>query len=249
MKLLLNRLGLRRNAWGPVPLMLFAAFTEHIATAAAPGVQALGSPRALAFAEYIMSHGERDPLAKAGPVGVLIEASLPDLYKSATLLAVRTPSGNGPGDLHIVQIAGDGTVAEEVIDRVFTLREQIDRLPVTSLEITPANYKFRFAGEVKTGGAPAYIYDITPKKKGPGAVTGKFWMDAATGHEVMVSGQMTDASMPGGKLSVVRDTQLLNGVAYVRVTHVNFVVPQVGRAEVAVTEVVLSGAGLIPQSE
>jgi hypothetical protein len=40
--------------------------------------------------------------------------------------------------------------ADEVINRYFDLQEQIENLPVSSIAITPANYKFRFAGEART---------------------------------------------------------------------------------------------------
>jgi hypothetical protein len=48
----------------------------------------------------------------------------------------------------VLQIEGDGTVAEEVIDRYLALQELFDRLPLSSVAVTPANYKIRFAGEV-----------------------------------------------------------------------------------------------------
>jgi hypothetical protein len=37
-------------------------------------------------------------------VGVLIKASLPELYKSAALIGVRTPAENDTAEFHILQI-------------------------------------------------------------------------------------------------------------------------------------------------
>ena len=82
----------------------------------------------IAFARYTTSYAERDAFANSGPIGVFIEASLPHLYKSVTLTAVRTCGENQPYQLRIVQIVGDGTAAGEVIDRYLTLRQQIDLL-------------------------------------------------------------------------------------------------------------------------
>ena len=194
----------------------------------------------LAFARYATSHVERDPFKQSGPVGVIIEASLPGLYKSAALLAVRKQGEDKRSELQVLQIAGDGTVADEVIERYFALRHEVDILPLSSVAITPSNYKFHYAGEVRTGGAMAYLYDITPKKNRPGLLLGKIWMDAGTGDEVMLSGHLMDLPVSGGPVDVVRDTKLMNGSAVARVTHVGFTVPLLGRAEVVITEIVLA---------
>ena len=208
------------------------------ARAADVSIQVGGSARDLAFARYIAAYGQRHPFATAGPVGVFIEASLPDLYKSAALLAVRRQGENDGGQLDVLQIAGDGTVVEEVLERYFALRQQFDAQPLSSVAITPDNYKFRFAGEVKTGGGAAYVYDIAPKKNRRGLVAGQLWMDSETGREVVLSGHSTGISTAGGRFDVVRDTTLMNGSAFARVTHVSFAVPLLGRAEVVITEIV-----------
>ena len=147
------------------------------------------------------------------PVGVFIEASLPALYKSAAMLAVRRQGEDKRSELQVLQTAGDGTVADEVIERYFALRQEVDILPLSSVAITPSNYKFHYAGEVKTGGAAAYVYDITPKKNRPGLLLGKIWMDAGTGDEVMLSGHLMDLPASGGRVDVVRDTKLMDGSA------------------------------------
>ena len=208
------------------------------ARAADVSIQVGGSARDLAFARYIAAHGQRDPFATSEPVGVFIEASLPELYKSAALLAVRRQGENDGGQLDVLQIAGDGTVVEEVLERYFALRQPFDAQPFSSIAITPDNYKFRFAGEVKTGGGAAYVYDIAPKKNRRGLVVGQLWMDSETGREVVLSGHSTGISTAGGRFDVVRDTTLMNGSAFARVTHVSFAVPLLGRAEVVITEIV-----------
>ena len=65
-------------------------------------------------------------------------------------------------------------------------------------------------------------------------------MDSSTGNEVMLSGHMTDPTATNGRIEFVRDTKLMNGSAYARVTHVAFTIPLLGRAEVSVTEVPLT---------
>lgn len=143
----------RRHACGLFLLILLIAPNLR----ASDFIQVFRSSRDVAFARYLASLEERDPFRKSEPVGILIEASLGELYKSAGLLAVRTQRPNEPGEVHVLQIAGDGTVIEEVIQRYFMVREQMDRLPLSSIAISPTNYKFHFAGEVKTEGGAAYI--------------------------------------------------------------------------------------------
>jgi hypothetical protein len=65
-------------------------------------------------------------------------------------------------------------------------------------------------------------------------------MDSQTGNEVMLSGHLMNSPASEGRVEVVRDTQLMNGCAMVRITHVSFTVPLLGRAEVVITEIVLT---------
>ena len=235
----------RRHIW---TVFLLIVSIGPSARAADVSVPVSDPSRELAFARYTTSHVQRDPFKQSGPVGVFIEASLPELYKSAALVAVRKQGEDKRSELHVLQIAGDGTVADEVIERYFALRQEVDILPLSSVAITPSNYKFHYAGEVKTGGAAAYVYDITPKKNRPGLLLGKIWMDAETGDEVMLSGHLMDLPASGGRVDIVRDTKLMNGSAFARVTHVGFTVPLLGRAEVVITEIVLTPE-LIPQAQ
>ena len=235
----------RRHIWTVFLMIVFIGPSARAADVAVP----MNDPsRELAFARYITSHVQRDPFKLSAPVGVFIEASLPELYKSAAVLAVRNQGEDKESELHVLQIAGDGTVADEVIKRYFALRQEVDMLPLSSVAITPSNYKFHYAGEIKTGGAAAYVYDITPRKNRPGLLQGKIWMDAGTGDEVMLSGQLMDLPASGGRVDVVRDTKLMNGLAFTRVTHVGFTLPLLGRAEVVITEIVLTPE-LIPQAQ
>jgi len=226
-----------RHTWS---IFLPILFLGSNAQAASLIVQTCCSSRETAFAQYITLQAQREPLANSKPTGVVIEASLPELYKSATLYGVRMQGENEDKNLMVVQIAGDGTVAEEVIERYLRLQGLFDALPLSSVAVTPANYKFQFAGEVKTGGSAAYMYNITPKKNRPGLLAGQVWMDSGSGHEVMLTGHLVDLPAFAGFVNVVRDTKLVEGSAFARVTHVTFSIPQLGRAEVVTTEVPLA---------
>jgi hypothetical protein len=217
-------------------LALLIFFIGSIGRAANHTVPPNDALQAQAFARYVTSH-DRDRITNAGAVGVYLEASLPGLYKSAAVLAVCRQGEGRPSDVRVLQLVGDGTVAEEVIDRYLRLSGHVELLPILSVPVTPANYKFHFAGQVKTGGAAAHLYDVTPRNNRPGLISGQLWIDSETGREVMLSGSMTDLPGIAGRLDFVRNTMLLEGSGNARVTHLNFVIPLLGRAEVSITEV------------
>lgn len=94
-----------------------------------------------------------------------------------------------------------------MIARYAALQEQFENLPAASIAITPANYYFRFAGEVKTGGTAAYVYHISPRKGRLGVVVGQLWMDCGTGREVMVKGRIINTPSIGGRADLVRGSR------------------------------------------
>jgi hypothetical protein len=200
-----------------------------------PLIRQQTSPQSVAFGRYITSLEYGSPFAESGPMEVLIEASVPALYKEAVLLGVRQTGSNERSELQVVGMGGDGAVAEEVIARYFTIEEQMEQLPRSSILISPENYKFQFRGQVKTGNGSAYVYDITPKKRRPGLFNGQIWIDAVTGAELLVSGRFTDAPSRTDSISFVRETNL-DTSGYVRITHLSFAVPLLGRSELIVTE-------------
>jgi hypothetical protein len=198
-----------------------------------------GFSKSLAFARHLASLENGDPFERAEPVAVSIEASLPGLYKEASLLAVRDHDENTRSKYHVLALGGDGTVLTEVIGRYFGAKQQMDDIPASSVAVTPANYKFRFAGEVSTGGTPAYIYRISPKRGRRELLSGQVWIDSRTGDELMVTGRFTKLPSIHGPVAVVRETKLVNGSPSGRVSHVVFTVPNLGRAELVVTEFLL----------
>ncbi len=205
------------------------------------------SPQSVAFARYVASLENRDPLTESGPVVLLIQASAPDLYKESALLAIRQPGDNERSEYLIAGIDGDGVVVEEVTGRYFKFREEIENLPKSSVLITPENYKFRFRGEVKAATGGAYVYDITPRKRRRGLFKGQIWIEAGTGAELLVSGRFIDAPSRTDSITFVRETKL-DAEGYVRVTHLSFAVPLLGRSELMVAECPLRLTGVpMPQ--
>ena len=219
-------------SWGRAVLVVF--IIPHLA--ASDFLQRPQSrPASVAFARYIASLEQHDPLTEAGPVAVLIEASLPRFYKDAQLLAIKRMGENERSEYLIAGLVGDGAALDEVTTRYFALQEEIEKPPSSSIRISPENYKFRLRGEVKTGIGSAYVYDITPRKRRRGLFKGQIWIEAGTGLEVLTSGHLEGAPSIGSSVDFVRETKL-DGAGYTRVTHLSFTVPLLGRSELVVTE-------------
>jgi hypothetical protein len=234
----------------PQIVRLLALLTLVIPINAPAGTSAMidtASSAGLAFARYIASIQARNPFTDSGPVAVEIEASLPGLYKETRFIAIRETSESERIEYRVLGVEGDAIVAQEVIARYLLVAEQLEDLPSSSVAITPANYKFHYKGEVGTGSALAYVYQITPKKKRDGLIQGQLWIDSATGAGILQAGRLIKTPYPFlGRMNVVRDTELLDGSPRIRVTHVTIETPHAGRGELTITEIPLNRAAEEP---
>ena len=70
---------------------------------------------------------------------------------------------------------------------------------------------------------------------------GQIWIDSASGAAILEAGRFVRALSPYcGKIEVVRDTELDQGVPRSRVTHVNIETRHAGHGELTMTEVPLT---------
>jgi hypothetical protein len=200
------------------------------------------SSAGLAFARYIASIQERDPFNESGPVAVEIEASLPGLYKETHFLAIREIGESEHREYRVLQVEGDAIVAQELIAPYLRVQDQLENLPLSSVAITPANYKFHYKGEVGTGGALAYVYQITPKRKRDGLIQGQVWINSVTGAATLQAGRFVKTPSPLlGRIELVRETGLLRGKC-IRITHVTIETPRAGHGELTITEIPFTAA-------
>src|ERR1700687_5073852 len=113
---------------------------------------------------------------------VSIDAKLPKLEKHGRLRALRKISRLGQITYKALGFSGDNTVKQEVITRY--LAAESSARENGTIAITPANYKFRYAGRLVLQGVTTYIVEVTPKKKAVGLFKGQIWIDAASGMPV-----------------------------------------------------------------
>jgi hypothetical protein len=202
-----------------------------------------GTGQSLAFARYIESMHDRNSFTESGPNLVAIEASAPGLYKESRMMAIRQTSQSERPEYQVVRMEGDAIVMHEVVANYLKTNEQMEGLPFSSVAITPANYKFRYMGEVGAGDTSAYIFQIVPRQKRDGLIQGELWIDARTGQEVLRKGRLVKTLRScAGKIEFVRDTTLLDGSPVIRVTHVTLETRRIGRGELTITELPLATA-------
>ena len=192
------------------------------------------TPASLAFGRYIAGLKQASPWS---PETVEIDASLPKLERQGRLRAIRRLLPFGKPEYQVLEIAGDQTVRQQVIIRYLSADVRAAAIPASSIAITPANYKFRYKGAVKTGETVTYVYQITPRKKREGLIKGELWLDGETGAALRQAGHLVKTpSIFVKRMDIARETTLRNGIAEMRVTHLSVDTRLVGRAELTIEE-------------
>ena len=195
----------------------------------------------IAFARYIAWLHARDPFTESGPVALAITASVPGLNKQGSLLAIRDVGESERSEYAITELQGNSMVLARVIVPYLMARRQAEDLPLSSVLITPRNYKFRYAGRVDTGDSAAYIFGITPKKRRAGLIRGELWIDSMTGAPVLVAGRFVKTpSMSTSGINVVRELTFADGHPFARTTHMSIETRLLGRADLTIIESPLS---------
>jgi len=203
-------------------------------------VQPTAPPESIAFARYIAWLQARDPFTEAGPVALAIVASLPGLDKQGSLLAIREIGESERSQYGILQLQGDAVVFERAIAPFLMAQKQAEDLPLSSVIITPENYKFCYAGVVETADSAAYVFRITPRKNRAGLIRGELWIEPLTGAPVLVSGYLVNAASPSIRsIQVVHEIAILDGHPFARTTHMLIEARPVGRTELTIIELPL----------
>ena len=221
----------------PIIGLLVLLIPASVSAQPLPIVQPTAPPESIAFARYIAWLNSRDPFSESGPLALAIVASLPGLDKQASLLAIGKVSESERREYGIVQLQGDSMVLERVIAPYFLAQRQTEDLPLSSVIITPRNYKFRYAGTVEAGDKAAHIFRITPKKNHAGLIRGELWIDPVTGAPVLVTGYLVKTpSTSIRSFHVASETTFVDGYPCARTTRMMIETRPVGRAELTIIE-------------
>jgi len=217
--------------------LLVAAFAGCDATASSNESVAAGRLDAetkLAIVDqYIEATHTQQAALRGAQMEVEIEAHLPSLEKHGNLRALRKISRLGRITYKALGFSGDTTVKQEVISRY--LAAESEARDFGTIAITPANYKFRYAGRITQNGRTLQILDVTPRRKIVGLFKGELWIDAETGMPVRESGQFVkNPSVFLKKISFVRYYEMRDGVAFPLRIESTVDTRIVGRAELAI---------------
>jgi hypothetical protein len=211
-----------------------AIFVPAHLNAAAESVIVSADPAAIAFARYNAGLSQNRPWSLET---IEIDASLPGREERGRLRAIRRLLPPGKLEYRVLEMAGDQTVRHQVIFRYLSADSQAVAVPAASVAITLANYKFRYHGAVETGGAIAYSFLITPRRKREGLIKGELWIDGETGAVVREAGYFVKSpSIFVKRITVTREAVLLDGLAAERITHLSIDTRLVGRAELTIHE-------------
>jgi hypothetical protein len=120
---------------------------------------------------------------------VEIHATVPKRQESGTLRALRKISRVGQITYRVLAFQGANFVKTEIIARYLAAEEQGQG--DQDIGITPANYKFKYKGMVPSQqNMPAYVFQLTPRKKKVGLFKGEIWIDSKTYQPVFEEGRL-----------------------------------------------------------
>lgn len=145
-------------------------------------------PSAAIIDKYLEATQNHEDALRDASMEVDINADVPKLKEHGRLHALRNISKVGQITYHVLGFQGDNTIKNQVIARYLQAEQQGQG--DQSLAITPANYKFKFKGEKEEDGNPAYVFQLSPRKKKVGLFKGEMWLDTKTCLPVLEKGRL-----------------------------------------------------------
>jgi hypothetical protein len=195
----------------------------------------LSGPSGAIISKYLQaSIIQLDALNNAS-MEVNIEASVPKLKEHGRLHALRIISNVGRITYRVLGFQGDNTVKSQVIGRYLEAEQQGQG--DQRLNVTPANYKFKFKGARQyTTGNDVYVFQLSPRKKRVGLFKGEIWLDASTCLPVLEKGRLVkNPSVFFKKVDFERDFAIQNGAAVPERMSSTIDTRLVGRVELSVS--------------
>lgn len=189
--------------------------------------------------KYLNATKTQQQTLRGARMEVDIVARLPKLEKQGRLKALRFVSRLGKIIYKPLGFSGDSSVKQEVIARYLSL--ETGGHDASSIEVTPANYRFRLKARMMQGDRVIDVLQLDPRKKHwwssykVGLFKGELWLDGETGMPVRVSGEWVKSpSVFVKKVEFVQEFELRDGVSLP--SHLESTVDTriVGRAELTI---------------
>jgi hypothetical protein len=146
-----------------------------------------------------------------------IDANLPRLKKHGRFHALRIITRVGQIFYDRNRYEGDNTVKKEVIARYLQAEAQARNEYSSAMAINDANYKFKYKGMTDYAGRPAYVLQVTPRKKRLGLFKGEVWIDQSTYLPLREWGELVkNPSVFLKSVYFVRDYYISGGISIPR---------------------------------
>lgn len=166
---------------------------------------------------YLSAVQAQENHPRALSMEVNMDAQLPRLKKQGRFHALKFISRLGKIFYERRVYEGDNTIKKEVIARYLEAELQARDVYAGSLAITPANYKFKYKGLTDYAGRPAYVLQVTPKKRSVGLFKGELWVDKETYLPLREWGELVkNPSVFLKSVYFVRDYYICDGISVPR---------------------------------
>ncbi len=184
---------------------------------------------------YWAASQQQERALQGSSMEVDIEASLPKLKKHGRLHGLRRISRLGRITYEALHFEGDNSVKNHVIARYLSAEVEAQADGSPSLAVTPANYKFKYKGPIRSAGQSIEVFQVTPRRKLVGLFKGEIWIDAKTFLCVHESGRLVKPpSLFLKKIEFVKEYEIQGGIAVPRQIHSVVDTRLVGPAELTI---------------
>jgi hypothetical protein len=186
--------------------------------------------------QYVAVSKAQESRLQDASMEVDIEADVPTLHKHGRLRALRRISSFGRRITYdALHFEGDHSVRNDVIARYLTAESEALKSEPATFAVTPANYRFKYAGLVAIDGRKVYAFHVSPRKKKVGLFVGELWLDPETHLVVRESGRLVKSpSIFVRKIEFVRDFGVEGGVSIPTRTQYSVDTRLVGRANLSI---------------
>jgi len=221
-----------------VAILAFVAAAAPFQGAEPPSAS-VNPPSPLSPAEivdrYVKAIETQQSHPRAVSMDVDMDAKLPKLKKEGRLHAFRFITRVGQIFYQRQKFEGDSTIKKEVIARYLNAERDARENKSTDVAVTPANYKFRYRGMTDYAGRPAFVLQVSPKKKRLGLYKGELWVDQQTYLPLREWGQLVKSpSMFLKEVYFVRDYMIYDGISVPRRLISDISTRLVGRAQLTI---------------
>jgi hypothetical protein len=181
---------------------------------------------------------ERQPQALGGYSATqVIDADLPDSRQKGEWELLRRFVAPRTLEFKPLRFIGDNFVKTNVIARLLKSEvEHVEKGDPGSTALSASNYKFKYKGVDELDGRPAHVFEVKPRKKRPGLIKGRIYLDVRTGALLRVAGELVKSpSFFVKKLEFVQDYADFGGFTLPVHTRSTAKTRIVGRAVVEIT--------------